>query len=225
MIGIICAIEEEVQAMCSHLNIKNEKKLWNTRLFEGCIEGKEVVIANSGVGKVNAAVTTSLLLSHYDVECIINVGVAGGLLPEQNVNDVVIAKRVIQHDFDTSPVDGDEGIGYVVSCDEKLAKLFQTCIETSEIHSWLGDIASGDAFITRDNHYPRIKKQFTTCICAEMEAGAISQTCERFNVPCLIIRTLSDVVPNEGNAVDYLSFAKQASVQAGNVCAMLLSKL
>lgn len=225
MIGIICAINQEVEAIVSHMQNTKEMVVFETTMYEGNIAGKDVVVANSGVGKVNAAITTSLLLSQFQMDCIINVGVAGGLDPAQEVADVVIAKQVIQHDFDTSPVDQEEGIGLYVECDEKLAMLFKECVEASSVTAWLGDVASGDCFVTKDNHYERIKQQFPSCMCAEMEAGAIAQTCARFKVPCLIIRTLSDVVPKEGNAMDFVSFANTASKQASALCAQLLAKL
>lgn len=225
MIGIICAIEQEVKAMLNYMENKEEKKLFNMQLYEGLIANQPVVVANSGVGKVNAAMSTTLLLSHYDVDCIINVGVAGGLLECQNPLDVVIARNVIQHDFDTSPVDGDEGIGMVLNCDDALAQKFKQCVDQSNVSSWIGDVASGDSFVTLHNHFERIRALFPSCVCAEMEAGAIAQVANAFEVPCLIIRTLSDVAPKEGSAMDFLTFAQKAADTAAKLSAELLAQL
>ncbi len=225
MIGIICAIPAEVEAMLSHMENKKEKTLYSIDVFEGTIENKDVVVAFSGVGKVNAAITTTLLASQYELSCIINVGVAGGLLASQNVGDIVIANNVIQHDFDTSAVDGEEGIGKTVACDNELAKMFETIVKENNITSWLGDVASGDCFVALDNHFERICTTFPTCVCCEMEAGAIAQACERFQVPCLIVRSLSDVAAKHDNGTDFLTFAKKAALQAGNICAKLLAKM
>lgn len=225
MIGIICAIEEEVEAMISHMQNKEKKVLHTIAVYEGKIAGKDVVVAFSGVGKVYAAMTTTLLATNYDLSCVINVGVAGGLLAKQNVGDIVIAHNVIQHDFDTSAVDGAEGIGKVVACDTILATKFKAILEENKVASWLGDIASGDCFVARDNHFVRIRETFPTCVCCEMEAGAISQACEQFGIPCLIVRSLSDVAAKEDNGTDFLTFAQHAAKQAGDVCAKLLAKM
>lgn len=225
MIGIICAMEAEVEAMLSHMENKEDKKLFNMKVYEGMIASKQVVIALCGVGKVNAAMSTTLLLSQYELEAVINVGVAGGLLESQNPLDVVIARNVIQHDFDTSPIDGDEGLGLTCECDETLAAKFKACVDESGISSWIGDVASGDIFVTLHNHFDRIRALFPSCVCAEMEAGAIAQVANSFNVPCLIIRTLSDVAPKEGSAMDFIAFTKKASTTAANVTANLLAQL
>lgn len=225
MIGIICAMEKETEAMFSHMENKQDKKLFHMNIHEGIISGKEVVIANSGVGKVNAAISTTLLLSHYDIDILINVGVAGGLLESQNPLDVIIAHRVIQHDFDTSPIDGDDGLGMVIDCDEQLAKKFKKYVDSTTVASWIGDVASGDSFVTLNNHFERIRAYFPSCVCAEMEAGAIAQTAKSFAVPCLIIRTLSDVAPKEGSAMDFMTFVHKASATAAEISAGFLANL
>lgn len=225
MIGIICAMEKETEAMFAYMENKQDKKLFHMNVYEGSINGKEVVIANSGVGKVNAAMSTTLLLSHYDIDILINVGVAGGLLESQNPLDVIIAHRIIQHDFDTSPIDGDDGIGMVIECDEQLAKEFKKYVDSTSIASWIGDIASGDSFVTLHNHFERIRAYFPSCVCAEMEAGAIAQVAHSLNVPCLIIRTLSDVAPKEGSAMDFMTFVQKASDTAAKISAGFLANI
>ncbi|NBK97789.1 MAG: 5'-methylthioadenosine/adenosylhomocysteine nucleosidase [Erysipelotrichia bacterium] len=225
MIGIICAINAEVDAMLANMEMVHAKKIVYMDVYEGKISGKQVVVANSGVGKVNAAMSTTLLLSHYELEAIINVGVAGGLLEKQNPLDVVIAKNVIQHDFDTSPIDHEEGLGIISACDETLAKTFKQCVDNTTSVSWLGDIASGDVFVTLENHFTRIRTLFPTCVCAEMEAGAIAQVANAFHTPCLIIRTLSDVANKEKSAMDFIEFAKQAAHTAATLCKQLLAQL
>lgn len=218
MIGIICALESEAKAVCSHMHDVEEKKLFNSIVWEGKINDKDVVVALSKVGKVQAAISTTLLLVHYPIEQIINVGVAGGLCENQNVLDVVIGTQVIQHDMDTSAVDGENGIGAFFSCDKEKANQFANILTSMGEKVWIGDVASGDVFVTKDNHLKRIKTLFPTCLCAEMEAGAIAQVCNEFDVPCLIVRALSDIVLKEGNAMDFVSFVKKASKIAGEAC-------
>lgn len=225
MIGIICAIEEEVKAMLSHMEKVQEKEIFHTKVYEGEIANHHVVVAFSNVGKVNAAITTSLLVYYYDIHMMLNVGVAGGLLAQQQVGDIVIANKVIQHDFDTSAVDGESGLGLVSQCEASLANKFKVIVENDKATAWIGDIASGDCFVTRTHYYERIRSQFPTCVCAEMEAGAIAQTCERLHIPCLIIRSLSDVAPHEDNGTDFLTFAQHAAHLAGNICTKFIQQL
>lgn len=225
MIGIICALDIEVQAMLLQMEKVEAKKLYQMDIYTGRIFDHEVIVANSGVGKVNAAISATLLLSHYHIEMILNVGVAGGLLENQHPLDVVIAKNVIQHDFDTSAVDKEQGLGITISCDEMLAKQFQQCVANQNITSWIGDIASGDSFVTIDHYFDRIRSLFPSCVCAEMEAGAIAQCANAFQTPCLIIRTLSDVAVKENSAMDFVSFAKKASAAAAQISADFINKL
>lgn len=222
MIGIICAMDLEVEAMYSHMENCEEKQYHGMTIQEGIIANHPVAVIKSGVGKVNAAMATTLLLCAYDCECVINVGVAGGLMEKQNVNDIVIARNVIQHDFDTSPIDGEKGLGLSYSCSEPLAQKLKHCAEAEGLKCWIGDIASGDVFVTTNHYYERIRKQFPSCVCAEMEAGAIAQVCANTQVDCLIIRTLSDVAAKEDNPIDFLTFVKDAAKRAGDICTKLL---
>lgn len=225
MIGIICAMDKEVEAMLAHMENREDKTLLHMQVHEGIISNQQAVVITSGVGKVNAAMSTTLLLSQYDLDAVINVGVAGGLLESQNPLDVVIARNVIQHDFDTSPIDGDDGLGLILECDETLARKFKSCVDNSDVTSWIGDIASGDSFVTLHNHFDRIRALFPSCVCAEMEAGAIAQVANAFEIPCLIIRTLSDVAPKEGSTMDFLTFVQKASNTAASITTNFLRQL
>lgn len=225
MIGIICAIDKEVKAMLSHMDHIQEKEIYKTSVYEGSIANHNVVVAFSGVGKVNAAITTTLLANHYDIKMMINVGVAGGLLAQQSVGDIVIASKVIQHDFDTSAIDGEDGLGITSECDEALANKFKTIVENESATAWIGDVASGDCFVTRTHYFERIRKLYPSCVCAEMEAGAIAQTCQRLQIPCLIIRSLSDVAPHADDGIDFVTFAQHAAYLAGNICTKFITQL
>ena len=101
MIGIIGAMQEEVSALLNKAEITKKNKLLDTVFYEGVIEGKEVVILQGGIGKVNSAICVSLLLTNYDIDYVINIGSAGGLKQEQNVGDVVVSNAVAYHDVDS----------------------------------------------------------------------------------------------------------------------------
>lgn len=215
MIGIVAAMECEVEAILTHMQQIEEKELYTIKVYQGTIANQPCVVALAGIGKVKASKATTLLLSQFTCKAILNVGVAGGLLKTQNPLDVVIANHVIQHDFDTSPIDKEQGLGMVSTTDTKLNKLCKDACELLHLTYHIGDVASGDQFVTKDNGLSRITQLFPSCVCAEMEAGAIANVANDFNVPCLIIRALSDVAVKEGSHLDFVSFAAKASINAG----------
>ncbi len=215
MFGIIAALECEVDAILTHMNETIEKEMHSIKVYEGMIHNQRCVVALAGVGKVKASKATTLVLSQYQCNAIINVGVAGGLRMEQEPLDVVIANHVIQHDFDTSAIDGVEGLGILATTDYKLNELCMNACQTLGLTYHIGDIASGDQFVTKHQGLDRIEKLFPTCVCAEMEAGAIANVANDFNIPCLIIRALSDIAPKENSNLDFSVFAAKASVNAG----------
>ncbi len=225
MIGIVAAMECEVEAIIKHMKEIKQLKCFGLTVYEGNIENHECVAVLAGVGKVNAAKATTLICSQYKCRAILNVGVAGGLVGHQQPLDVVIANQVIQHDFDTSPIDGPSGYGIYSITDEHLNNLCQQACQTLQLTYHIGDVASGDQFVTKDNGLNRIESLFPTCVCAEMEAGAIAQIANSFNVPCLIIRALSDVAHHEQSNLDFPKFAQAASINAGNMMQQVLTLL
>ena len=145
------------------------------------------------------------------------VGVAGGLKEDQNVLDIVISDKIVQADYDTSPIDGDDGIGLVFEADEKLK---ETCIEAAKkakITYHVGTIASQDIFMARKEDYDRLMTKFADSACSEMEGGAIGQIAHVFNVPVLIVRSLSDVVDHHDNPMEFTTYAQIASKQAATL--------
>lgn len=225
IIAFVCAMHMEIEALSACMDNVCTKKLGYMDIVEGTLAGRKCVAARSGVGKVNAAMSTTMLINHYNVETLINVGVSGGLLEEQNVGDIVISKNVIEHDFDTSPLDGENGYGYKSECDETLILKCEEVLKALNIPYYIGDTASGDVFVTKDMYLPRIKKLFPHCLNAEMEAGAVAHVCQNAGVPALIIRSLSDITVKEGNSVDFMTFAQSASVRAAEVAKEIIKKL
>lgn len=205
MIGIIGAMDVEVNAILEKMQIVKKENKFETIFYMGRIAGKNVILCKSGVGKVNASITATMMNFYYQPDALINIGTAGGMLKEQNTLDIVISDKIIQHDFDTSAVDGDEGIGLISKSDDKLRikvkKAFENIKNESEIY--FGDIISGDLFVAEDDKVLKLKEKFPTAIACEMEAGAIAQTCERFETPFIVIRSLSDIVFHDNSGIDY----------------------
>ncbi len=222
MIGIIAAMDIEVDAIKNIAQIHSEKTIAQCQILEGVLGNQDIVIAKSGVGKSHAAMITSILCMNYSMDAIINIGTAGGLLQEENVLDIVISDQVVQADFDTSPIDGKEGIGLLYPVKQDMLEKCKEVASELKIPYHVGTIASQDLFMSRKEDYEKLLKNFPKSICSEMEAGAVAQVCCDFQVPYIIVRALSDVVCHQGNEMEFSEYAAKASVQSANLIKALI---
>ena len=195
MIGIVAAMDAEIHEFEKRMDlVDHTKTIAGCTLTYGKWQGKDVVLCKSGVGKAYAAMSCTILCMQGNIDSIINVGTAGGLTQDEQVLDIVISDKVVQADYDTSPLDGPSGVGLVYNSHEKLS---QSCIEAAkamQIRYHLGTIASQDLFMSRDEDFEKLMNHFPDSICSEMEAGAIGAVATQFNIPFVIVRSLSDVV-------------------------------
>jgi adenosylhomocysteine nucleosidase len=192
-----------------------EKGLY--RLYKGRYCGHEAVIACSGVGKVNAAACTQILIDRFKVDNVINMGVAGALEPTLHTLDVVIGSEVFYHDV--SPVRVLEErypFASVYKCDDILMSLAEkVCAQCSEVTGWRrGRIASGDCFVEDS----KVKEDILSKggVCCEMEGAAIGHVCFMNGVPFLILRSISDFADEQAN-MTYDRFEKLASLQSNRI--------
>lgn len=219
MIGIIGAMEEEVAAIKEYMNIIDTKTILDCTFYQGTIENKEIVLLQGGIGKVNAAICTTLLLTNYKIDFVINIGSAGGLCLNQEVGDIVISDEVCQYDFDITAfanrVLGEvPGLPPKIKADQELIDKAKKVLENLKLNCEVGLIVSGDKFVADRNTVDYIKNNFEEAKCCEMEAAAIGQTCYKFNTKFIITRSLSDVFNKGDSAVqfdEYLSKAAKAS--------------
>ena len=215
MIGIIAAMESELKAIESRMQVSRIEKVGETELHYGVLGNEEIVLCLAGVGKCKAAMSATIVCMKEKLDVLINVGVAGGLKPEQNVMDMVISDEVIQADYDTSPIDGDEGIGLRFPVrDEFVQKGIRIAKELNIPYS-TGAIATQDIFMAKPEDFDKLMSRFPQAACSEMEGGAIAQVATSFQVPYLVLRSLSDVVCHEGNPMEFMTFCEKASVRAG----------
>ena len=156
----------------------------------------------------------TILCMKEDLDALINVGVAGGLLPQQNVMDMVISDEVIQADYDTSPIDGKEGIGLCFQPDPALVKKAVHIAEKLQIPYSMGAVATQDIFMSDPADFDKLMARFPQAACSEMEGGAVAQVATSFQVPFLMLRSLSDVVCHEENPMEFQTFCKKASERA-----------
>ena len=128
MIAVIAAMDKEVDAIVSIMESHEHLMKSGIDFDKGILAGKELLVMKSGVGKGNAGMATTILLEHFSIDCIVNIGTAGGLLVQQNILDAVISTQVVQHDYDTSPVDGADGIGLYFEADQDLGDMCEQAL-------------------------------------------------------------------------------------------------
>ena len=213
MIGIVAAMDAEILEFEKRMDVVDHTKtIAGCTLTYGKWQGKDVVLCKSGVGKAYAAMSCTILCMQENVDSIINVGTAGGLTQDEQVLDIVISDKVIQADYDTSPLDGPSGVGLVYNSHEKLS---QSCIEAAksmQIRYHVGTIASQDLFMSRDEDFEKLMNNFADSICSEMEAGAIGAVATKFNM-----RSLSDVVHHNENPMEFSTYVSKASAQSAKL--------
>ena len=197
-------MDEEKEAISKLMKNVEINQIYNLQFEKGKIGNRECVLVQSGVGKVNAARTTQVLIDNFEIESVINVGSAGAINDLLEIGDIVIAKHVVQHDFDITAFDHPKGyitdIGDYIECDEELIKQFNELIKNlanSEFKIKIGIIASGDIFCTEERMKDKINFKFQADV-VDMECAAIAQVAYLDNIPFISIRSVSDV-PNGSN--------------------------
>lgn len=214
-IGIIGAMEEEVAALRASLEDPQKMSKASMDFYSGKLNGMEVVIVRSGIGKVNAGICTQILSDIYQVDAVVNTGIAGSLRAEINIGDIVLSTDAVQHDMDATGF-GYE-VGVIPQMDTSYFQADETLIEAAkaacreavpEIQVFTGRIVSGDQFISSRKVKERLIRQFDG-MCAEMEGAAIAQAAYLNRIPFVIIRAISDKADDSAN-MDYETFEKMA---------------
>ena len=222
-IGIIFAMKEELEAVLKKVKLINSYKIFDLEFYECEYKNKSCVLVECGIGKVNAARCTQIIIDNIKVDYVLNVGVAGGVSKKVNIGDVVIGDRLIQHDFDLRPFNYERGfipnVGKFIPCDEYLIKLASEI--KLEVKSMVGTIASGDIFVTEEEMGEKINNKFDA-LCVEMEGASIAQICYLSHIPFLVIRSISDSPNKEAN--NYKTFDEFLEHSA-NVASEFLLKL
>ena len=212
MIGIIGAMEIEIALLKEAISNCKETKIGKFTFYEGILEGKAVVVLLSGIGKVSAAVGTTLLIERYHPKLIVNTGTAGGLA-DTLVHDIILATEVCYHDVDVTAFGYEIGQQAQMPPTFKADELYSGVIkEVAEKHRYTmhyGQVVSGDSFISDPNRLQQIANTFPDAKAVEMEAAAIAQTCYLFSVPFVMLRAISDKA-GEGNAISYNEFVEEA---------------
>lgn len=220
MIGIIVAEEKELIEVKNVMNNIQERQIYEKIFYIGSIEEKQIVLVKSNVGKVNSARVTQMLIDKFDIELVINVGTAGSVDNTLNIGDIVVARKLVQYDFDVTPFGrklGEiENIGEYIEVKKELLDLFSG----SDVK--IGCIASGDKFIVNIEEKNIIKKNFDA-LCVEMEGASIAQVCFLNKVPFLIIRSITDKLDGSSK-VEFETFLESSSRKVSGVLKEVLKK-
>lgn len=225
MIGILCALDAEVSKLYELIENAEIKEMYGFRFAHGDLEGREVVVAKCGVGKVNAAICAQTMIMHYSPELIINSGVSGSLSPELNICDIAVGSDIVEHDIDTTIFGDPFGLVPTLNtvympCDERVCKVICEAADELGIHAIPARIASGDQFISDAAKKRWLVDTFQAKSC-EMESGAIAHTCLNAGVKCAVIRAISDSTDGEHD----MEFSKFLEIAANNSIKVLLATL
>lgn len=228
-VAIIGAMEEEVELLRASIESVHTKTIAHCEFIEGVIGVHEVILVKSGIGKVNAAMATTLLLEIYKPDVVLNTGSAGGFQQSLKVGTVVISDEVKHHDVNVT-IFGYEygqvpGLPAAYVADSNLIELAKEAVDEVGEHAYaIGLIASSDSFMSDVVHVERVKELFPTMIAAEMEAAAVAQVCHQFGTPFVVIRALSDIAGQDAS-VSFEEFLPVAARHSTEIVLRVLSKL
>lgn len=228
-IAVIGAMEQEVEYLRGALSNTKVTTIGNSEYTTGIYEGKEVILLKSGIGKVNAAMSTTILLHEFKPDVVINTGSAGGFDETLEVGAVVISDEVRHHDVDVT-IFGYEmgqmaGMPAAYKSDEKLMDIAKQAVtEIGEHQYGVGLICSGDVFMNDPVRVAEVRKHFPQMKAVEMEAAAVAQVCYQFSTPFVVIRALSDIAGKESN-ISFDEFLPVAAKHSTEIVLKTITKL
>lgn len=228
--GIIGAMPEETATLLDAMHETKCVKIGDREFHIGTLEGKKVVISECGYGKVNAGVSTQLMITEFGVTAVINSGVAGTLDANVGVGDIVVSTDTVQQDYDMHEIGFERGlvpnVGRIsIDADEKLRTAAVNAIRATAADTKVfeGRVCTGDQFVSGVDEMKDITDVFGG-MCCEMEGGAIAQVCYLNNVPFVIIRAISDDVDGGGPA-DYAEFEKEMAALCAEMTIKMMKEL
>ena len=229
-IGIIGAMDEEVATLKEALTDEEVTTIAGMDFYQGKLEGKDVVVVKSNIGKVNAAVCAQVLVDEFDVGRIINTGVAGSLDARIDIGDIVVSTDAVQHDYDLTPIGLKPGefidlgvTSFTADAAMRERALDAVAAIAPDLHAFEGTVCSGDQFIASDEQKDKILSNFDG-LCCEMEGAAIAQVCYINDVPFVILRAISDKA-DDSATMDYAGFEKDAAAHCASIVEYMVADL
>lgn len=227
--GIIGAMEPEVAILKGQLTNPEVTEVAGFTFYQGQLNGDDVVIVQSGIGKVAAALATALLIDKFAPDYVVNTGSAGGFDQSLKVGDIVVSSEVRYHDVNLTV------FGYEIGQLPANPAAFiphPTLVEAAKkgiekldnINTLVGLITTGDTFMTADEDIAKARANFPTMAAVEMEGAAIAQTCHKFDVPFVVIRSMSDIAGKESPS-SFEAYLETASVNSSQLVLNMLAEL
>ena len=227
-IGIIAAMPEELAYLLQHLDDAREEKVLGNSYHTGKVGSVELVLVESGIGKVMSAMSVAILADHFQVDAVINTGSAGAVANGIAVGDVVIADKLAYHDVDVTAFSYDYGQmarqPLYFESDKKFISLIQESLSKLDQTWHLGLIATGDSFVAGEDKIKVIKEHFPQVLAVEMEGAAIAQAAHALNLPFLVIRAMSDNANHEAS-VSFDEFIVEAGRRSAQALMTLLQSI
>jgi adenosylhomocysteine nucleosidase len=214
-IAIIGAMEEEITLLKNQLTDCQTLSVSHLEVFSGTIHDHQIYLVQSGIGKVASALAASLLIHQFAPDLVINTGSAGGFDSDLNIGDIVIADALMYHDVDVTHFGYELGQAPAMPkqyvADSHASALALAAANSLEgIQAKIGLICSGDSFIGSDEAAAKIRNAFTTMKAVEMEGASIAQACHMMGVPCVVIRSLSDIA-GKTSTVSFEQYLEKAA--------------
>lgn len=227
--GIIGAMEPEVAILKEQLVDAKTTQVGGYTFYQGQLAGNDVVIVQSGIGKVAAALATAFLINEFKPDYVVNTGSAGGFEQSLKVGDIVISSEVRYHDVDVTafgyeigqlPANPAAYLPHPMLVDAAKSGIAQL----TDIQTLVGLITTGDTFMTKDDDIAKARENFPTMAAVEMEGAAIAQTCHQLNTPFVVIRSMSDIAGKE-SPTSFEAYLETASVNSSQLVLNMLNSL
>ncbi|TDE75162.1 5'-methylthioadenosine/adenosylhomocysteine nucleosidase [Streptococcus vicugnae] len=227
-IGIIAAMEQELKLLVENLDNKAEHDVLGNTYYEGDLGNHQVVLIQSGIGKVMSAMSVAILADHFGVDAVINTGSAGAVAHDLNIGDVVVADKLVYHDVDVTAFGYDygqmAGQPLYFESDKSFVDTFDQVLNEANVASKIGLIATGDSFIAGQDKIDAIKAAFPEVQAVEMEGAAIAQAAHNLHKPFIVVRAMSDTAAHDAN-ITFDEFILEAGKKSANILMAFLEKL
>jgi adenosylhomocysteine nucleosidase len=230
-IALIGAMQEELSAVLALMSDASCETVAGRQFWQGHLNGHAVVAVLSGIGKVAAAITATVLIEKFQVHRILFTGVAGGLAPHVKVGDVVVGKELLQHDMNASPLFPQYEVPLLGCARFQTDEVMTQCLLESasqalpqaQVHAGL--IISGDQFVSSASESQRLQSNIVDALAVEMEGAALAQVCHAYGIPLAVVRTLSDRADDDAHT-DFVRFVKDvASPYSAAIVSTFLKRL
>ncbi|MFT4937206.1 MAG: adenosylhomocysteine nucleosidase [Paraglaciecola sp.] len=228
-IAILGAMDEEITLLKQSLSNFNESQHKHLTIYTGELNGAEIALVKCGIGKVAAAVATTIMITQYRPDFVINTGSAGGFHEDLDIGDVVIASHVQHHDADLThfgyELGQNAGMPASFECDERIILAAEKAAMTLRQAKCIkGLICTGDSFIGSDEAAAKLRQLFPQMCAVEMEGVAIGQSCYLLNTPFLVIRSLSDIA-GKTSTVSFEAYLDKAAKHSAQLVMQTISEL